>query len=294
MAQNPSTKMIILDGLPGTSKTFLSILIALEKLRDKRVRGITALRTTVQSKDGDTGYLPGPQPLDANVMTPDGWRKIGEMEVGDFITSYDGTPVKILGVFDKGVKDIYKITTDKGLVAEACEDHLWRTWDCNQWKHRYDTKKHEFGSIRTTKEIASSLITNKGKLNHYLPKNNVVHFNKKEPCPIPPYTMGFLLGDGSLFDNICFATQKGDEEIAKRIEKEVSSMGCSITYPKGDDIVYDIRSNFKNNKTARPIQGINIETGDEINYRSIMYLMEDIVRSDLVQYLVEKRLKNNF
>lgn len=58
-AQNPSTKMIILDGLPGTSKTFLATLIALEQLRDKQVRGITALRTTIQSKDGDTGFLPG-------------------------------------------------------------------------------------------------------------------------------------------------------------------------------------------------------------------------------------------
>jgi len=59
ICQKPSTKMIILDGLAGTGKTTLSMQIALEKLRDKKVGGITALRSTIQSKDGDTGFLPG-------------------------------------------------------------------------------------------------------------------------------------------------------------------------------------------------------------------------------------------
>lgn len=61
-AQNPNTKMIVLDGLSGTSKTFLSILIALEKLRDKKVSDITSFRSTVQAKDGETGFLSGDLP----------------------------------------------------------------------------------------------------------------------------------------------------------------------------------------------------------------------------------------
>lgn len=59
VAQDPKTKMIILDGYPGTAKTFLSMLIALEKLRDHEVQGITAFRSTVQSKDGETGFFTG-------------------------------------------------------------------------------------------------------------------------------------------------------------------------------------------------------------------------------------------
>ena len=59
VSQDPNTKMIILDGFPGTSKTYLSILIALEKLRDKRVSGITSFRSTIQAKDGETGFLSG-------------------------------------------------------------------------------------------------------------------------------------------------------------------------------------------------------------------------------------------
>lgn len=58
-AQHRDTRMIILDGYPGTAKTFLAMLVALEKLRDHEVRGITAFRSTVQSKDGETGFFTG-------------------------------------------------------------------------------------------------------------------------------------------------------------------------------------------------------------------------------------------
>ena len=59
VAHLPDTKIIILDGYPGTGKTMTSMIIGLEKLRDKVVNGITAFRSTVQSKDGETGFIPG-------------------------------------------------------------------------------------------------------------------------------------------------------------------------------------------------------------------------------------------
>jgi len=59
VAQRADTKMIILDGLPGCSKTYMATLIALEKLRDKKVSGITAFRSTIQNSQGATGYLSG-------------------------------------------------------------------------------------------------------------------------------------------------------------------------------------------------------------------------------------------
>ena len=57
--QNPDTRMIILDGPAGVSKTYVAMLIALEKLRDKKVNGITALRSSVISADSEIGFLAG-------------------------------------------------------------------------------------------------------------------------------------------------------------------------------------------------------------------------------------------
>ena len=59
VAQRADTKMIVLDGPAGVSKTYLAMLIALEKLRDKKVSGITAFRSTIQNSQGATGYLSG-------------------------------------------------------------------------------------------------------------------------------------------------------------------------------------------------------------------------------------------
>jgi len=58
-AQHPDTRMIILDGPAGVSKSFLAVLVALEKLRDHKVEGITALRSSVVSADSEVGFLAG-------------------------------------------------------------------------------------------------------------------------------------------------------------------------------------------------------------------------------------------
>ena len=79
VAHDPATKMIILNGVPGTGKTLASMLIALEKLRDKQVDGITAFRSTVQSQDGATGFLPGEISDKLKYMAGPFYQKIDEL-----------------------------------------------------------------------------------------------------------------------------------------------------------------------------------------------------------------------
>ncbi len=42
------------------------------------------------------------QPVDRRVLTPWGWRRIGDLEVGDLVVGSDGRPTPVLGVFPKG------------------------------------------------------------------------------------------------------------------------------------------------------------------------------------------------
>ncbi len=58
-ALDKNTKCIILDGPPGVSKSYTSILSCLKLLNEKRVGEIIYIRSLVQSKDGETGYLAG-------------------------------------------------------------------------------------------------------------------------------------------------------------------------------------------------------------------------------------------
>lgn len=67
----------------------------------------------------------GPQPLYAKVLTPSGWKAMGELKIGDEICGTNNTIQKVVGVYPKGKKEIVKITTFDGREVECCEDHLW-------------------------------------------------------------------------------------------------------------------------------------------------------------------------
>lgn len=65
------------------------------------------------------------QGVDEPVLTPDGWRKIGTLRVGDFVIGSKGTAVRVTGVYPQGKLDEYEITTVDGATARASADHLW-------------------------------------------------------------------------------------------------------------------------------------------------------------------------
>ena len=58
-ALDKTTNIVILDGLPGTAKTLLSVYCSLELLKAKKISDIVYIRSLIQSTDGQTGFLTG-------------------------------------------------------------------------------------------------------------------------------------------------------------------------------------------------------------------------------------------
>ena len=54
-----NTKMLILKGPAGTSKTLLGVYLGLQLLNDKKVSDMVLVRSAVESSDAKLGYLPG-------------------------------------------------------------------------------------------------------------------------------------------------------------------------------------------------------------------------------------------
>lgn len=182
--------MNFLLGLEGSGKTLLACQIGLDLFFRGEVSQLVITRPAVATES--LGHLPGPQPLDAMVLTPEGFVRMGDLRVGDFVIGKSGHPIEITQIRPQGEKMVYRISTSDGRTTEATEDHLWTTSDHNEFRRGAE-------SVKSTKEIAESLKRERsGKIifNHRLPFHEPVNFPKQE-LPIDPYVLGVLLGDGS-------------------------------------------------------------------------------------------------
>ena len=56
------------------------------------------------------------------IPTPDGWKTVGEIKVGDYLFDRHGKPTKVLSVFpQQEKKQVYKVYFKSGRIAECCE-----------------------------------------------------------------------------------------------------------------------------------------------------------------------------
>jgi SWI/SNF-related matrix-associated actin-dependent regulator 1 of chromatin subfamily A len=69
------------------------------------------------------------QPVSEPVLTPSGWRPIGEIAVGDQVIGASGMPTPVVGVFPQGSQEIYKVTFSDGASTRCTLDHLWTVRD---------------------------------------------------------------------------------------------------------------------------------------------------------------------
>jgi predicted ribonuclease YlaK/intein/homing endonuclease len=258
---DPAVPVVSLVGRAGSGKSLLALVGGLEQVLGKDNRRYDRLLVSkpVQSVGKEIGFLPGPQPLDAKILTPDGWTTMGEVKEGDFVISREGNPTRVLGVFPKGKKKVFKVTTTDGTSTECCEDHLWNT------RTREERKRGKIGQVRSTKEIINTLVDTGGKINHFLPRNEAIQYFKKE-LPIAPYTMGVLLGDGSIGNSVSISNT--DLELLQRVSSELESLNCYLTND-GRSIVYNIRSKLYNNKPARQVLIVDRTTGVKSVYDSV-------------------------
>jgi phosphate starvation-inducible protein PhoH and related proteins len=150
------------------------------------------------------------QPLFTKVLTPTGFRLIGELQVGDFVIGSDGRPTEVLGVYPQGFKEIYRIYTQDGSSTLASGDHLWSVHP------RDDRRRGKPARVLETKEMIGDL-----RAAHYhryeLPLlSEPVHFQSR-PVPLDPYALGLLLGDGCLTCSTTPSFATTDPELAESL-----------------------------------------------------------------------------
>lgn len=134
------------------------------------------------------------QPLDAAILTPQGWRRMGDLVSGDLVISADGKPAAILSVHPQGEKPIYRVEFSDGAVTECCDEHLWETQTLYERRKAREnpTWACALPKVRALSEIRATL-----DAQHFVPVAPAIEHPARD-LPVRPYTMGVILGDGCL------------------------------------------------------------------------------------------------
>ena len=201
---------------------------------------------------GELGVIIGPtsfgksQPLDSQIITPSGFKRMGDIKVGDYVIGADGKKHIVSGVFPQGMRPIYKVSFSNGTSCECDIEHLWNVNSLYQRcgkkyiagvsKNRDDKKyvpDHTFKTL-TLREILSKGLVKRGRYNFKVPVAKPVEFDSIE-TQFDPYLVGYYIGDGCFSRaNISVGTQDKNE-----IESALSTVlgeDLHIFYREGRDI----------------------------------------------------------
>ncbi len=134
--------------------------------------------------------------LDTPVPTPDGWKTMGDLNVGDEVFDEQGMVQEVTAVANWKNRPCYKVTFDDSESIVADENHEWLTHTFN------DRAQRKEPSLKTTKQIAGTVLHHNSKQedsatcsNHSIPCAKPLEYPEKE-LAIDPYVLGLWLGNG--------------------------------------------------------------------------------------------------
>ncbi|MER5428809.1 helicase-related protein [Streptomyces sp. NPDC002588] len=172
------------------------------------------------------------QPLDSLVLTPVGFRRMGDLRVGDEIVVPDGDIALIDGVYPQGEREVWRLILSDGSSVECDDEHLWIVGTSCGW-HRGQAPK-----AMTTREIRLDAFKANGSSKWYLPTAAPVDLGDDSGLPLDPYLFGLLLGDGSFRHNLRLATV--DDEIRDAVAAAVAP-DCRLVPVTGSRCDYTIQ-----------------------------------------------------
>lgn len=127
------------------------------------------------------------QPMDAKILTPNGWVTMADIKVGDEVVNPEGGSAKVVGVFPQGVKPVFRLTFSDGASTECCDEHLWRV------KTKDHVRRGTDGPLMTLNQIR-----NHTEFRRFRVPLPTVTFSEREPLEVDPYTLGAMIGNGTL------------------------------------------------------------------------------------------------
>lgn len=155
------------------------------------------------------------------IPTPNGWKTMGDLQVGDKVFDDEGNECNITFVTEyQHERECFEITFDNGDTVVADADHQWAV----------STREHRRKAIAKGLSVTDSevVLTTKDILDfekkHYAIRlTEPVNYNEKD-LSIDPYVLGYWLGDGNTNTTILTI---GDEDCSETLSR-LSSKGYTV------------------------------------------------------------------
>ncbi|MFD4372058.1 PhoH family protein [Streptomyces sp. NPDC058486] len=154
------------------------------------------------------------QPVFTNVLTPDGWRPIGSLEVGDLVIGSNGEPTPVLGVYPQGERDIYRVSAQDGSWTLCCGEHLWTVRTAS------DKRRNKPWRVLETQDMIGNLRAAHAR-RYELPLLTAPVAMPEREVPMDPYALGLLLGDGCISRAGTPSFTTADPELIASVEAAV-------------------------------------------------------------------------
>lgn len=205
------------------------------KLTDQQASGVyNVFKKKISVLSGAAGAGKA-QPLYANVLTEHGWKKMGDLQLGDLVWTPKGTLAPVTGIFPQGEKEVFRITLVDGRHAECCSEHIWRTVKPH-CEHGVESLAYvdmtlqemiDAGICQHDVQYINGNALHAGRANDcYLPVSQAIPFEEKQ-LPVDPYVLGAFLAGGRFADGeLTLSCSAGDEPIVDSIAE---TLGCAAT-----------------------------------------------------------------
>lgn len=174
------------------------------------------------------------QDLNSKIVTPTGFVRMGDINVGDEVISGEGRVCHVIGVFPQGKMPLYELTFDDGSKCRCTGQHLWKT----------QTRDDRLvGKYRVTElsSMMKNLYNEKGKRTNYSIDYVKPVQRQKRDLLLHPYLMGVILGDGGL-TNTQVIISNPEEFILDKVREYL---------PVSDTLVHQDRNDYRVKRTVR-------------------------------------------
>jgi N12 class adenine-specific DNA methylase/predicted nucleic acid-binding Zn-ribbon protein len=171
--------------------------------------------------------------LTSDILTPGGFRKMGDINIGDKVIGKNGLSTEVIGVYPLGKVQCYRVTFSDGSFTDVSDQHLWSVQTIN-----YRAKYKDKWQTVMTEDIKDSLYNYRGDYQYSIPMVEPIEFNPRK-IDIHPYFLGALIGDGCMSQkSISFSNSEKD--IISKIEK-ILPYNVEMTKKQGDNVDYNLK-----------------------------------------------------